>query len=135
MYFCGVLILDMKKLHIIILLFLGIFFMPATAMACGVKSAKQSCDQEVSCAKTTGKDCCCGTTSKSKDDKGCNGDCENALCGCSSTSTTSTVSFLSEINFQTRIFNFSTAEKVNFSNASPSISDGFSSIWLIPKIS
>ena len=110
-------------------------FMPNNAIACSVKSSKKCCGTEVSCSKTEKNNCCCTDNSNSGESKGCNGNCDNSLCGCASTCTTPTVSFLPQINFETRIFNFSTRAKVNFSTASPSISDGYSSIWLIPKIS
>ncbi len=110
-------------------------FMPNNAIACSVKSSKKCCGTEVSFSKTEKKECCCTDKSNSEENKGCNGNCDNSLCGCASTCTTSTVSFLSEINFETRVFNFPAVEKVNFPNAQSSISDGFYSIWLIPKIS
>lgn len=135
MYFCDVLVLYMKKLHIIVLLFLGMFLMPTSAIACGSKTSKKSCDKELSCSKSEKEECCCTDKSNSEENTGCNGNCDNSLCECASTCTTPTVSFLSEINFETRIFNFLTVEKVNFSNSSLSISDGYYSIWLIPKIS
>lgn len=125
----------MKKIHIILILLLGIFLMPTSAIACGVKNSKKSCNKQISCSKSEKKECCCTDKSNSEENKGCNGNCDNSLCGCASTCTTSTVSFLSEINFETRVFNFPAVEKVNFPNAQSSISDGFYSIWLIPKIS
>ena len=125
----------MIKFHFILIFLLGILLMPASAVACGSKTSKKSCHQEVACCKSEKKECCCSDSCTSGENKGCNGDCDNSLCGCGSTSTTPTVSFISEFYFETRIFNFSTGAKVNFSNASPSISDGYSSIWLIPKIS
>ena len=125
----------MKNFHILLILLLGILLVPTSAVACGSKSLKKSCDQEVSCCKSEKKACCCSDSCNSGENKGCDGDCDNSLCGCASTCTTPTVSFISEFYFETRIFNFSTRAKVNFSTASPSISDGYSSIWLIPKIS
>lgn len=109
--------------------------MPDNALACGVKSSKKCCESEVSCSKTEKNNCCCSDNSNSGESKGCNGNYDNSLCGCASTFTNPTVSFLSEFNFEARNFNFATEGKVNFSNHSPSITAGFYSIWLIPKIS
>lgn len=108
--------------------------MPSSAVACSGGS-KHSCEKEVTSTKTEKKGCCGNDSSNSKDKKGCNGDCGHSKCGCSSTCPTSSVSFLSEINFKNYMFSYSSIEKVKFSYTIPSISDGFYSIWLIPKIS
>lgn len=109
--------------------------MPNTAIACGSSNSKHTCEKEVSSTNTEKKSCCGNDSSKSKDDKGCNGDCGHSKCGCSSTCPPSSVSFLSEINFKNNVFSYSSIVKVKFSYATPSILDGFYSIWLIPKIS
>ncbi|WP_353076510.1 hypothetical protein [Flavobacterium sp.] len=125
----------MKKYHIILVVLLSIFFMPDTAMACGSDNLKHTCKKEVSSTETE-KKCCCGNdSSKSKEDKGCKGDCGHSKCGCSSTCSSSSVSFLPEIIFKINFIRYSSIEKVKFSYTTPSISDGFHSIWLIPKIS
>ena len=123
----------MKKYHFILVVLLSIFFMPNVAMACGGDS-KHICKKEVSSTKTEKKSCCDNDDSKSKDDKGCNGDCGHSKCGCSSTCPPSSISFLPEIIFKINFIRYSSIEKVKFSYTTPSISDGFHSIWLIPKI-
>lgn len=123
----------MKKYHIILIVLLSIFFMPNTAMACGNSNSKHTCEKEVSSMKTEKKSCC-NNDSKSKEDKGCNGDCGHSKCGCSSTCPSSSISFLPEIIFKINFIRYSSIEKVEFSYTTPSISDGFRSIWLIPKI-
>lgn len=111
------------------------FFMPSTAVACGNSNSKHSCEKEVSSTKTE-KKCCCGDdSSKSKDEKGCDGNCGHSKCGCSSTCPASSISFILEIIFKINFIRYSSIEKVKFSYTTPSISDGFHSIWLIPKIS
>ena len=125
----------MKKYHIILVVFLSIFFMPDTAMACGSSNSKHTCEKEAKSTKTEKKSCCSSESSKSKDHKGCKGNCGHSKCGCSSTCPTSSVSFSSEILFKNYMFSYSSIEKVKFSYTIPSISDGFYSIWLIPKIS
>jgi hypothetical protein len=125
----------MKKYHIILVVLLGIFFMPNTAIACGSSNSKHTCEKEVSSTNTEKKSCCDNDNSKDKDHKGCKGNCGHSKCGCSSTCPTSSVSFSSEILFKNYMFSYSSIEKVKFSYTIPSISDGFYSIWLIPKIS
>ena len=84
----------MKKYHIILVVFLSIFFMPDTAMACGSSNSKHTCEKEAKSTKTEKKSCCSSESSKSKDDKGCNGDCGHSKCGCSSTCPSSSISML-----------------------------------------
>lgn len=124
----------MKKHHIILVVLLGIFFLPNSAVACSGGS-KHSCKKEISSTKKEKKSCCDNDDSKDKDHKGCGGNCGHSKCGCSSTCPSSSVSFLSEINFKVTMFSYSSIGKVKFLYATPSISDGFYSIWLIPKIS
>lgn len=110
------------------------FLMPSNVMACGKASGKSSCKKEVSSTRKEKKSCCTNDNSKQKDHKSCKGNCGHSKCGCSSTCPTSSVSLLSEIIFKNNMFSYSSIEKVKFSNTIPSISDGFYSIWLIPKI-
>jgi len=125
----------MNKYHIILVVLLGMFLMPNNAFACGKGSEKSSCKKEISSNKTQKKSCCADENTKDKDNKGCGGKCGHSGCGCSSTCPTSLVSFVPEISFQLTAFNFPLFEKINFLYTTPSISDGFYSIWLIPKIS
>ncbi|WP_310555061.1 hypothetical protein [Flavobacterium sp.] len=125
----------MKKYHFILIVVLGLFPMPDSAIACGKGSEKSCCKKEISSTKKEKKSCCGSDSSKKKDHKGCKGKCGHSECGCSSTCPASSVSFLSEINLKNNMFNYSSIEKVKFSYTTPSISDGFYSIWLIPKIS
>ena len=123
-----------KRLHLyIIILTLDIFLLPTLTYACGTKSEKECCKKEVS-SKSEKKECCKSNQSKDENNS-CGGKCGNSKCGCVSTCS----SFSSNLGFDTifknNAFNFSTVEKSRFSKSSPSISDGFYSIWLIPKIS
>lgn len=117
----------MKKSYIILILFLGIFFIPNNTFACS--SEKQSCEKEASTTKTNEKSCC----DNNDDDKGCKGKCGKSNC-----TTTSSVSFsaffFNEIEFTNNNFDFSTS-KTKFYHTVNLPSDGYSSIWLIPKIS
>jgi hypothetical protein len=118
----------MKKSYIIIILFLGIFFIPNNSFACG--SEKHSCEKEVITTKAKEKSCC--DSNKGSDDKGCNGKCGHSNC----TKTASVVFSLfvyNEIEFTNNNFDFAT-NKSKFYHSKNLLSDGFSSIWLIPKI-
>lgn len=107
--------------------------MPDNAIACGKE--KRACKKEASSSRKVSKSCCDNDDSKNKDNKGCGGNCGHSKCGCTSTCPPSSVSFLSEINFKVSIVSYPSIGKVKFLYATPSISDGFYSIWLIPKIS
>lgn len=124
----------MKKYHIILIVLLGMFLMPSTAMACGNSNSKHSCEKEVSSKKTDKKCYCSNDSSESKDENGCKGDCGHANCGCSMTCPSSSIIFIPEITFKSNFIQYSSIEKIKFSYTAPSISDGFHSIWLIPKI-
>ena len=125
-----------NRLHIIIIILtLGFFLSPTLTYACGTKTKKSCCKIEISSTKSEKKSCCNSDSSKEKDHKGCKGNCGHSKCGCSSTCPTSSVNFLSEIIFKNYMFGYSSIEKATFSYTTPSISDGFYSIWLIPKIS
>ncbi len=108
--------------------------MPNVAMACGSSNSKHTCEKEASSTKTEKKSCCDNDDSKSQDDKGCKGDCDHSKCDCSSTYPSSSTNFIPEITFKINFIRYSSIEKVKFSYTTPSILDGFYSIWLIPKI-
>ncbi|CAM3783416.1 hypothetical protein FLGE108171_14905 [Flavobacterium gelidilacus] len=118
----------MKKSYFIFLVLFGIFLIPNNAIACG--NGNDSCEKEITTTKTHERSCC----ENDSDEKGCEGSCGHSKCGCASTFTTSSTSIFNQLKFNT-IFNFSTITKVNFHYTIPSLSEGYSSIWLIPKIS
>ena len=121
----------MKKFHILLIVLFGFVMMPNTTFACG-NSGSRSCTMEMS-SKTKKKDCC-GKDSHSKSNKhdGCTGKCGKALCSTPSVNTAIASSIQFEINNAN--FNFST-EKQKFHQSVSFTSAGYSSIWLIPKIS
>ena len=119
----------MKKSYVIFLLFFGIFFIPNNTFACG--SSKKSCNKEVIASKTETKSCC--NTTQDSEESGCEGSCGHSKCACPSTCTTSAASIFVHFQFDS-FFKFSTVTKVNFYYNAPSITEGHSSIWLIPKI-
>jgi hypothetical protein len=105
--------------------------MPSNSFACENNSAKHSSSKETS-SKMEKDDCCKNDShSKTKNHEGCGGKCNHSRCGCAS-SCNSSVS-MNELNFNRNIFNFS-SEKEKFYDYETSISSGFNSLWLIPKI-
>jgi hypothetical protein len=121
----------MKKIHMLLIVLLGVFLMPASAFACGNHSEKNSCTNEMS-SKTGMKDCCSkDSKSKNKEHNGCDGKCGHTMCSVPSLSIGIISSISSEID--DNVFNFST-QKQKFYHSETVTSDGYSSIWLIPKI-
>lgn len=122
----------MKKIHMLLIVLLGVFLMPISALACGSHSEKKSCDKEMA-AKTAMKDCCAKDShSKTKNHNGCNGKCGHAMCSVPSLN----IGIVSSIPLEIEddLFNFST-QKDAFNQAISFTSAGYSTIWLIPKIS
>ncbi|WP_395051389.1 hypothetical protein [Flavobacterium sp.] len=123
-----------KKFHILLLIFtIGFLLMPVLTSACEMKSGKSCCNSETTSSNREKKGCCKVVNhSKNKDHEGpCNGKCGHSNC------TTSSVQFsiaFFEIKFKNNNFKFSEKEH-NYFNTQANISDGFFSIWLIPKIS
>jgi hypothetical protein len=121
-----------KRLHIlIIILTLGFFLSPTLSYACGTKTEKSCCKKETT-SKTEKKDCCNSRNSKDKDNS-CGGKCGHSNCTSSTSINFSLISTF-EIDFNSINLDFS-SEKQKFYNTKTFISSGFSSVWLIPKIS
>lgn len=115
-----------------LLFILGMFTMPSIGYACVKKTVatEKACCKEKAADKKQSKSCC---DSDSSEDDSCEGKCGNSNC---TTSTSSGFSLFvyNEIELSTNNFNFST-RKIKFHYAENLLSDGFTSIWLIPKIS
>jgi len=121
----------MKNFHIILIVLIGLFMMPISAIACGNHSVKNSCSKEIS-LKTEKKDCCSNSSHSKRDNQnGCNGKCGHASCS-GLTVSTGITSFV-QFEIYDNVFNFST-EKQKFYQSVTFTSAGYSSIWLIPKI-
>lgn len=124
-----------KKLHIAILfLTLGFFLMSGTTYACGKSSEKISCENKENSKEANNscqKDCCKKDHSPNKDQHGCNGKCDHS--GCTTSSLHHSLIAINEYAFENNLFNFST-EKHDSLHKTASISAGFPSIWLLPKI-
>ncbi|MBB4802542.1 hypothetical protein HNP37_002617 [Flavobacterium nitrogenifigens] len=122
----------MKRLHIILIVTLGLFLMPMASFACGNLSKEVSCKKEANAAHHD--DCSENSCHLKKGNhEGCGGKCGHRTCGCVSVCSGGIV-FLTYPEFKnTSICLFS--EKQTFYNSETSILSGFYSIWLIPKIS
>jgi hypothetical protein len=125
-----------KKVYILFLLLkIGFFLIPISGIACGNNSGETLHKKEIHSDKKE-KDCCtkecCKETSDSKKKKhDCEGKCNHTNC------TTSSFHFSipasNTFEFQNNIFNFSIEKPCSYYKEA-NISDGFTTIWLPPKI-
>ena len=121
----------MKKFHFIVIVLFGFLMMPNPTFACG-NSSSGSCSMEMS-SKTKSKDCCeKDSHSKSNKHKQCNGKCGKALCSTPSVNTAIPSHAQFEIKSESISF---LSERQKFYQSVSFTSAGYSSIWLIPKIS
>lgn len=121
--------------HIVTLIFvLGIFLVPSTSYSCGTKTVKieKSCCKKKAANDKASKSCC-GSSSTPDKDNSCNGKCGNSSC-VAALSYNFSFFVYNEIDFINNNFDFST-KKAKFLPSESILSDGFTSIWLIPKIS
>ena len=125
----------MNKFFTYLIILFGFLLMPSISLACENSSTKHSSKKEIT-SETCNKDCCnkdcCkkDSHSKNKNHDGCNGKCGHS--NCVTTSTQSSAIF-SEIKFNNSNFSF-LEKKSKFYDYETSISSGFNSLWLIPKI-
>jgi hypothetical protein len=111
----------------------GFIVNPTEVYACGTKSVKieKSCCKEKLSNKKESKSCC-DSKSTDNEDNSCNGKCGNSNCT-TSASVGSSIFVYNEIEFTNTNFDFSIKKsKIHYSENL--LSDGFTSIWLIPKI-
>lgn len=121
-----------KKICILVFAILGFLMIPSTAFACGDNhSDKSSCKKEVS-SKQDAKDCCDSYDNKNgKRHHGCGGKCGHSNCNIPVVQIAVFAPFIAEINTKTLFFY---TEKGGFDDLESTISSGFQSLWLIPKI-
>lgn len=109
--------------------------MSNTGYACGKTAEKMSCEKKADSKKETSdscqKDCCKKKGDSKKDQHGCNGKCDHS--GCTTSGLQFSLMAMNEFEFRNNLFNFS-LEKTTPYYKNISISDGFTSIWLPPKI-
>ncbi|MDI9310841.1 MAG: hypothetical protein QM535_11550 [Limnohabitans sp.] len=125
----------MKKIYITLLIVLGFLFKSNTVLACGSAKQDQCCKKEITTSAKEKKSCCKSSNDTSKEEKGCKEENKHSKCCCSPTSQIFSIHFVAQTSLLDVIPNFSSVRKVTFSYISPSLSEGFYSIWLIPKIS
>jgi hypothetical protein len=121
-----------KKFHILLIIFtLGIFATPMLTYACGTKTTEteKSCCKKNKTTKDTKKDCC--KNHKSKNERGCDGKCNNSNCSCPTAHFAFALPFWTETKVKTY---FAESKKIkNYYNENY-LSDGFKSIWTPPNI-
>ncbi len=124
----------MKKFHFFLIVLLSIFLMPSSAMACGkTNAAKKSCSMEIN--SKSKKDCCSSkSTSKSEKQKSCSGKCGDSICTTFSITLSCILTSVSSFEIEENILNFRSDRQKIYSSVSKTL-DGYSSLWLIPKIS
>lgn len=144
----------MHKKHLIALVLFGLLLVSNQSWACGKKEPTKSCcsskaiveTKDTCCSSKTESDikyACCGADTEDTDksccasdtEKGCDGTCNHAGCNCAATCSVTPVSLMFFTSFDFTITNFPTFKKGHFLYQIPSLSDGFTTIWLIPKIS
>lgn len=120
------------RFHLFIfLVILGFFFTSNESNACGMKSTEMSCCKTESTSNKETKDCCKNKKEK-ENNKPCGGKCGHSNCTTSSPSFTFIVT--NEVKFTLNAIEFS-SEKQKFYHNETTTSNGFFSLWLIPKIS
>jgi hypothetical protein len=121
-----------KKIYILLLAVFGFLWMPSVAFACGNNySDNGSCKKEVSSKQETKHCCDTHNNANGKRHHGCGGKCGHSNCNIPVVQIAVFAPFVAEIN--TKVLSFYT-EKENFNDLKTTISSGFQSIWLIPKI-
>lgn len=121
----------MKFFHFLLILLLGFFLMPGHIFACENNSEKHSSKTETS-SKTEKKDCCQSNShSKNKCHNPCGGKCKHCKCMCTASCSDCSTFFAGALKFNCCDFS---NEKQKIHSLETSISSGFFSLWLIPKI-
>ncbi|TDP00747.1 hypothetical protein EV145_105126 [Flavobacterium sp. 245] len=109
--------------------------MSTASYACGKSSEKISCEKKTSSSKNDAasclKDCCKKDSHSKKDQHGCSGKCDHS--GCTTSGLQLSLLSQNEIEFRNNTFNLTFKEPIGYYKNS-TLSDGFTSIWLIPKI-
>ncbi len=122
-----------NNLYIVLLIItFGFFLIPSLALACEMKSGKSCCSKEMSSSNEK-MDCCNKANHlKGKHDEGCGGKTKHSSCNCS----VFHINVILPLENEVEILCFHFLDKKDkFIEKEISISSGYSSIWLIPKIS
>lgn len=121
--------MKVNNLFTTIMLTIGIFLVSNGAFACEMKVEKSCCKKETT-SKVEKKSCCQDNQSNEKE-QGCEGKCGHSNC----TTSAPSFSFIpnNDVVFTSNVFVFS-SEKQKFYHNETTTSNGFFSLWLIPKI-
>ncbi|WP_239452912.1 hypothetical protein [Flavobacterium tistrianum] len=116
-----------KKIHIIMLFItLSFFLNPSYTYACHTGHSKEiASKKENSCSKK-----CCEKKTSKQEKHNCEGKCRHTGCN---TSVLNILLTSNDFDFQNDVFNFSLKNTIS-SYSNSTISSGFASIWLKPKI-
>lgn len=116
-----------RKFFILLIVLFGIFLVPNRTIACTMKVENKSCNKEVSSSESKS---CCKThdNSSAKQNSGCTDKCNH-----STTSSTFHFGIIQPIPLDIKV-NLVWVQKQNFYYSKTTISSGYSSIWVIPKI-
>ncbi len=124
----------MKRFLLFIFLIFSTFLLPEIAVACSNTNEK-IVGKEISRPIEEQQKSCCNDENKSENHKnGCSNKCEHSCCGCAITSSSTAFNLVSENTLKFTNTLFFVLKEAKFSYISKAISDGFLSIWLIPKI-
>jgi hypothetical protein len=116
----------------VLIVVLSFFLMPSISFACEMKSEQSCCNKEMS-SNSEKMDCCKkDQQSKEKEDKDSKGKSKHSSCSCFVFQISVVIPFETELKFLCVDF---LDKEDKFNQTETSISSGFSSIWLIPKIS
>ncbi|MEO8236912.1 MAG: hypothetical protein ABI576_02305 [Flavobacterium sp.] len=124
-----------KKIYILFfLLTIGFFLIPISSFACGNNTMKTSHKKEITSKEKNccTKECCKKTKDSKKEKHNCNGKCNHTNCTTSS-SLQFSIPTSNDFELQNTTFNFLIEKSGSYYNEA-NISDGFTSIWLPPKI-
>jgi hypothetical protein len=121
-----------KKIYILVFAVFGFLMIPNTAFACGDTYSKKAACKKETTSKPEKKDCCGSHNNENgKRSQDCGGKCGHSNCNVPSVQIAIIVPFISEINTKALFFY---TKKGGFDDLKTTISSGFQSLWLIPKI-
>lgn len=131
-----------KKIYILLIAF-GFFLIPNAIFACNSSAQIETSKKVISShheledncehshAEKVNHNCCDKKSSKESNNNQCNGKCGHSSCTVSMVNFALISNNINEIAIDN---NFSFSNKVNFSYLKTNLTDGFYSLWLIPKI-
>ncbi|CAC9973247.1 hypothetical protein [Flavobacterium panici] len=119
----------MRKFYFLAFLLLGFFIMPSNTFACVSKSKTGHSTTQMS--STNSKKDCCAAGHMGKKNHCCDNNCKDSKCICAPSAGVFLV--FNETSLKTRNYFFGTKNQ-KFNHPESSISSGYSSLFLKPKI-